>query len=167
MTTTIFSAQCASTEMTTIRDRGPSVDSVTAGFRSATITSPSCTCSRGPPSRDVRIRDIADYPVVPGSSSEIFNVPQRSHGRHDAIPTAAPQHLNPNSGRSPAPCASYFPENQAMEPDWETYTQKVRDLDGTSLFLCIWASDPSKPCNYVAKKQLVKRHVLATHLGYR
>jgi hypothetical protein len=121
----------------------------------------------------------SDSPGSPGPSySHQYDIPPRNprdteppqgddwHQEHPQSTSpwyyGQSSHSRQNSRQSGSP-----PENTPREPEWETYTQKVRDLDGTALFCCIWEVDSGKPCNYVAKKQLVKRHILATHLGHK
>lgn len=58
-----------------------------------------------------------------------------------------------------------IPAKSAVD-EWEKYA--CFTLDGTARkWLCTWATESGGQCNYMSKKQLVKRHVETTHLRYK
>jgi hypothetical protein len=56
------------------------------------------------------------------------------------------------------------------EEEWEAFAQPIKLPDGSQKWQCYWRTmdDGSEVnCNYVSKKQLVKRHIETTHLKYK
>ncbi|KAF9009078.1 hypothetical protein BDQ17DRAFT_1406994 [Cyathus striatus] len=53
--------------------------------------------------------------------------------------------------------------------NWEEYTRISTNTDGKIEYECLWphSDDPMKTCGFKRKKQGVKRHVEAKHLGIR
>jgi hypothetical protein len=53
---------------------------------------------------------------------------------------------------------------------WESYAEEVQTTNGRTAYMCLWTikhGDRIFNCNYLAKKQLVKRHVETTHLKFK
>jgi hypothetical protein len=140
--------------------------------------------------RSIRIRDLAEPPSR--SHAKIIHHPpdspagrEQTYSEHQnglfrrgvdslfivtATPDCPAEHQRLDSStqrRLSEGSPSLVAISQIPEPDWESHTQKVRAVDGAALFRCVWQDEKGERCNYVSKKQLVKRHVLATHLEHR
>lgn len=53
---------------------------------------------------------------------------------------------------------------------WEKYSKRVQSKGGNATYVCLWNVRHGKcetACKYTSKKQLVKRHILTTHLKYK
>ncbi|KAJ6515907.1 hypothetical protein C8R45DRAFT_222879 [Mycena sanguinolenta] len=73
------------------------------------------------------------------------------------------QNHSESSSRQPSPSTA---RNLEPEKNWEDHVVTIKDEKGAKLYRCVHPAkkDPTTPCNYTAKKQLVKRHVETTHL---
>jgi hypothetical protein len=80
------------------------------------------------------------------------------HRRHEDSPCTSDT-SDPHITRAAIPAKSESDE-------WEKYA--CFTLDGTTRkWLCTWPTESGGQCNYMSKKQLVKRHVETTHLRYK
>lgn len=56
------------------------------------------------------------------------------------------------------------------EEEWEAFARPIKLSDGSQKWQCCWQTmddGAEVGCNYVSKKQLVKRHIETTHLKYK
>ncbi|OAX43506.1 hypothetical protein K503DRAFT_765838 [Rhizopogon vinicolor AM-OR11-026] len=93
------------------------------------------------------------------TTHSILSDSDERHRRHEGSPctsdTSDPSHVT----RTAIPAKSESDE-------WEKYARFT--LDGTTRkWLCTWPTESGGQCNYMSKKQLVKRHVETTHLRYK
>ncbi|KIY44227.1 hypothetical protein FISHEDRAFT_62397 [Fistulina hepatica ATCC 64428] len=50
---------------------------------------------------------------------------------------------------------------------WLHFTRKIKDAENHTKYKCLWQQDVGVICTYVAKRQLVKRHIEDRHMGLR
>ncbi|GLB33797.1 putative zinc finger protein [Lyophyllum shimeji] len=100
--------------------------------------------------------------------------PPRTHALLPA--TWTPVHIVPLAmGTSAAPRNTGvqnrpYPPSTTGPDTWEKYSKRIRSEDGKATYVCLWRVRHGKreiSCLYTSKKQLVKRHILTTHLKYK
>lgn len=90
---------------------------------------------------------------------------------HEFEPTLEKNYIAmPRSAPPQATPTILSPSLPKPEEEWEAYAQPIKLPDGSQKWQCYWRTmddGAEVNCNYVSKKQLVKRHVETTHLKYK
>ncbi|KAG5646565.1 hypothetical protein DXG03_002868 [Asterophora parasitica] len=108
-------------------------------------------------------------PWAPGESTKSQSLPPASQ----PTPNSQQQPLKPEpiSGGAVHHESQQTSSNCTINPsDWVKYSRQVPPRNGEPTYLCLWVDKyggHDVPCRYVAKKQLVKRHVLSKHMHYK